>query len=63
MMNETLKEIAKCRRCGRGFITLGRWGDFIDHYLPAKFSGVEPNSDGECGGAIEVLASQDAEAA
>ena len=44
--------IARCQRCGRGFLSWGADGDMIDHW-PSRDPRVSP---AECGGRIVRLA-------
>lgn len=60
--------IAKCRRCGRGFVWLRADSDMIDHYRPPRVQAafnhkrMVPMFEGEeCGGAIEMVSSDTAE--
>lgn len=46
--------VARCEKCGREFITMPR-GPMIDCYAPAKWSQVQPQADGSCGGVISSI--------
>lgn len=46
--------VARCEKCKRDFLTLPR-AEMIDRYAPAKWSGVQPQADGSCGGVISPI--------
>jgi hypothetical protein len=56
MERAVLPILAKCQRCGRGFVSLPREHVIFDPFSPALGSRVEPRRDGTCGGRIELTA-------
>ena len=61
-----MKLIARCRRCGRGFVWIGTASDLTDHYPPpdwrpeggwGRWRGMKDPRypPPECGGTLELL--------
>lgn len=46
--------VARCEKCKREFLTLPQ-EPLTDRYAPAKWSGVQPQADGSCGGVISPV--------
>lgn len=56
-MSKAAETIAKCEKCGRGFVWLNPDSDHIDHYYPANkpFKRTDPPTNEECGGRIVLI--------
>lgn len=50
--NDVLPTIARCQKCGRGFVWISPNSDMIDHYEDARRWRDDPSP---CGGEIKIL--------